>query len=220
MIFDVTIRHQTEGEDQIRPRAMSHATNERVANRHCVGRNVTTARPSGMARNSRGRAPERPLSSVAADRDSFRYRHLVDFSRSACPARIRCPEKCYAGRQHTARYDSRVIHMPLDANRQHRYERNAAANIAAEMVAVGDRVLVVGIAFLLILPYALAPLYRVIDPVSTLMLWRWAKRTRSRAHGGADWPHGVDPAPLRSRRRGRGVSAATTASISTNYGAW
>lgn len=27
---------------------------------------------------------------------------------------------------------------------------------------------------LLLLPYLLAPLYRVIDPVSTLMLWRWA----------------------------------------------
>ena len=40
------------------------------------------------------------------------------------------------------------------------------------------RVLVVGCAFLLILPYVLTPLYRVFDPVSTLMLWRWAKRVR------------------------------------------
>ncbi len=40
------------------------------------------------------------------------------------------------------------------------------------------RVLIVGIAFLLLLPYALTPLYRVVDPVSTLMLWRWAKRAR------------------------------------------
>ena len=38
--------------------------------------------------------------------------------------------------------------------------------------------LLVGIAVLLILPYALTPLYRVVDPVSTLMLWRWAKRAR------------------------------------------
>jgi monofunctional glycosyltransferase len=38
------------------------------------------------------------------------------------------------------------------------------------------RVLVLGIALLLLLPYALTPLYRVVDPVSTLMLWRWAKR--------------------------------------------
>jgi monofunctional biosynthetic peptidoglycan transglycosylase len=37
-------------------------------------------------------------------------------------------------------------------------------------------VLAGGIASLLILPYALVPLYRVVDPVSTLMLWRWAKR--------------------------------------------
>jgi len=36
--------------------------------------------------------------------------------------------------------------------------------------------LVVG--FVLLLPYLLTPLYRVIDPVSTLMLWRWANGAR------------------------------------------
>ena len=36
--------------------------------------------------------------------------------------------------------------------------------------------LAAGCAFLLILPYVLTPLYRVVDPVSTLMIWRWAKR--------------------------------------------
>jgi monofunctional glycosyltransferase len=40
------------------------------------------------------------------------------------------------------------------------------------------KILAVGIAFLLLLPYALTPLYRVVDPVSTLMLWRWAKGAR------------------------------------------
>ena len=30
------------------------------------------------------------------------------------------------------------------------------------------------VAAVLLLPYALAPLYRFVDPVSTLMLWRWA----------------------------------------------
>jgi monofunctional biosynthetic peptidoglycan transglycosylase len=40
------------------------------------------------------------------------------------------------------------------------------------------RVLVLGAVFVLLLPYALAPFYRVVDPVSTLMLWRWAKRAR------------------------------------------
>src|SRR5580704_5305012 len=40
------------------------------------------------------------------------------------------------------------------------------------------RVLALCVAFLLLLPYGLAPLYRVVDPVSTLMLWRWAKRAR------------------------------------------
>ena len=37
---------------------------------------------------------------------------------------------------------------------------------------------VVLLLLLLLLPYLLVPLYRVIDPVSTLMLWRWAKGAR------------------------------------------
>ena len=40
------------------------------------------------------------------------------------------------------------------------------------------RGLAIGCAVLLILPYLLTPLYRVADPVSTLMLWRWATRAR------------------------------------------
>jgi monofunctional glycosyltransferase len=40
------------------------------------------------------------------------------------------------------------------------------------------RGLVIACAALLILPYVLTPLYRVVDPVSTLMLWRWATRAR------------------------------------------
>jgi monofunctional biosynthetic peptidoglycan transglycosylase len=40
------------------------------------------------------------------------------------------------------------------------------------------RILLIGAAILLLLPYVLAPLYRVVDPVSTLMLWRWAKGER------------------------------------------
>ena len=40
------------------------------------------------------------------------------------------------------------------------------------------RGLIVGCAVLLILPYVLTPLYRVVDPVSTLMLWRWATGAR------------------------------------------
>jgi monofunctional biosynthetic peptidoglycan transglycosylase len=34
------------------------------------------------------------------------------------------------------------------------------------------------IAVVLLLPYLLVPLYRVLNPVSTLMLWRWAKGAR------------------------------------------
>ena len=31
---------------------------------------------------------------------------------------------------------------------------------------------------LLLLPYAIAPFYRLVDPVSTLMAWRWLKGRR------------------------------------------
>ena len=38
--------------------------------------------------------------------------------------------------------------------------------------------LVVVVVVVLLLPYLLVPLYRVVDPVSTLMLWRWATGAR------------------------------------------
>jgi monofunctional biosynthetic peptidoglycan transglycosylase len=44
------------------------------------------------------------------------------------------------------------------------------------------RVLAVVLVAVLLLPYLIVPLYRVVDPVSTLMLWRWmtgARVTRS-----------------------------------------
>ena len=34
------------------------------------------------------------------------------------------------------------------------------------------------IAVLILIPYVIAPFYRVVDPVSTLMLWRWATGAR------------------------------------------
>jgi monofunctional glycosyltransferase len=40
------------------------------------------------------------------------------------------------------------------------------------------RGLAIGCAVLVILPYLLTPLYRIVDPVSTPMLWRWATRAR------------------------------------------
>src|ERR1700704_2508051 len=43
-------------------------------------------------------------------------------------------------------------------------------------------VLLLGVAFLLLVPYALVPLYRAVDPISTLMLWRWAKGARVERH--------------------------------------
>ena len=40
------------------------------------------------------------------------------------------------------------------------------------------RIALVIVVVVLVLPYALTPLYRVVDPVSTLMLWRWASGER------------------------------------------
>jgi monofunctional biosynthetic peptidoglycan transglycosylase len=40
------------------------------------------------------------------------------------------------------------------------------------------RVVAIGVALVLLLPYLLVPLYRVADPASTLMLWRWATGAR------------------------------------------
>jgi monofunctional glycosyltransferase len=42
-------------------------------------------------------------------------------------------------------------------------------------MAVGGAIV---IAVLIVIPYVIAPLYRVVDPVSTLMLWRWATGAR------------------------------------------
>src|SRR4030088_2360398 len=40
------------------------------------------------------------------------------------------------------------------------------------------QVAAIALALVLLLPYLLVPLYRVVDPVSTLMLWRWAHGAR------------------------------------------
>jgi monofunctional biosynthetic peptidoglycan transglycosylase len=52
-------------------------------------------------------------------------------------------------------------------------ERRPAGLIARIIPA-----LCIVLAIILLLPYALTPLYRVVDPVSTLMLWRWARGAR------------------------------------------
>jgi len=41
------------------------------------------------------------------------------------------------------------------------------------------RVVLFVLMLMLLLPYALAPLYHVVNPVSTLMLWRWATGARA-----------------------------------------
>jgi monofunctional glycosyltransferase len=40
------------------------------------------------------------------------------------------------------------------------------------------RICVLAVAIVIALPYLIAPLYRFVDPVSTLMLWRWATGAR------------------------------------------
>jgi monofunctional glycosyltransferase len=40
------------------------------------------------------------------------------------------------------------------------------------------RMVAIALALVLLLPYLLVPLYRVVDPVSTLMVWRWATGAR------------------------------------------
>src|SRR6185436_13737377 len=40
------------------------------------------------------------------------------------------------------------------------------------------RIVAIALALVLLLPYLLVPLYRVVDPVSTLMVWRWATGAR------------------------------------------
>ena len=53
--------------------------------------------------------------------------------------------------------------------------REAAAPRRRSLVFRIARVLVVLLLGLLLLPYVLAPLYRIFDPVSTAMIWRWMK---------------------------------------------
>jgi monofunctional glycosyltransferase len=38
--------------------------------------------------------------------------------------------------------------------------------------------LLIGVAVLVLIPYAIAPFYRFVDPISTPMLWRWATGSR------------------------------------------
>jgi monofunctional glycosyltransferase len=51
------------------------------------------------------------------------------------------------------------------------------ASTAAPLRRIAIRVAIV-LLVLLLIPYAVAPFYRVIDPVSTPMLWRWATGAR------------------------------------------
>jgi monofunctional biosynthetic peptidoglycan transglycosylase len=68
---------------------------------------------------------------------------------------------------------------PLALSETHRPARPAKRQPCAprRLLRVVWGALVIA-AVILLLPYLLVPLYRVIDPVSTLMLWRWARGAR------------------------------------------
>jgi len=72
------------------------------------------------------------------------------------------------------------------------------------------QMLAVVCAFLLLLPYLLTPLYRVVDPVSTLMLWRWATRARVERM--------VTPIDFLAPTLSRTVIAAEDARFCSHYG--
>jgi monofunctional biosynthetic peptidoglycan transglycosylase len=70
--------------------------------------------------------------------------------------------------------------------------------------------LAMGCAALLLLPYVLTPLYRVVDPVSTLMLWRWATHARVE--------HVVQPIDLAGPMLPRTVLAAEDGRFCSHHG--
>jgi monofunctional glycosyltransferase len=72
------------------------------------------------------------------------------------------------------------------------------------------RIAVIAIVLVLLIPYALVPLYRVVEPVSTLMLWRRAK--------GARVERTVVPIERIDPNLPRAVVAAEDASFCTHHG--
>lgn len=66
--------------------------------------------------------------------------------------------------------------MPIAT--QSRRRSAAPARRARRWVSGLAWIFVLGLAAVLLLPYLLVPLYRAVDPVSTLMLWRWATGAR------------------------------------------
>ena len=108
--------------------------------------------------------------------------------------RIRRRAKCKAGVQSSATVamadrDDRTMHGSLPVpiakagklpQRGSRTEAGASAGRGAPTRRLPRvlRLIVLGLLCLILLPYVIAPFYRIIDPVSTLMLWRWAKRAR------------------------------------------
>ena len=57
---------------------------------------------------------------------------------------------------------------------QRRVQRRQSRRLILQLL----RALAVALLLVLLLPYLLAPLYRVVDPVSPPMLWRWVTGSR------------------------------------------
>jgi monofunctional biosynthetic peptidoglycan transglycosylase len=56
-----------------------------------------------------------------------------------------------------------------------RAPKQSAPGGSEKQVRPAFRFVIISGLFVLLLPYAVAPLYRFVDPVSTLMLWRWIR---------------------------------------------
>jgi monofunctional glycosyltransferase len=107
---------------------------------------------SGDGKRGDGMNQARPFAARAA----LALRHAADWVRSRFPASFPSP-------------------FPSPSSLP---SRRPAGHTAWRALRPVIRGIAIACAAVLILPYALTPLYRVVTPVSTLMLWRWATRAR------------------------------------------
>jgi len=56
-----------------------------------------------------------------------------------------------------------------------RTPKRTGSSGSAKQVGSALKLVILSVLFVLLLPYALAPLYRFVNPISTLMLWRWMR---------------------------------------------
>src|ERR1700676_793638 len=154
---------------------MSHPASDRVAIRHSPGSSSPTPIPSRIDRNSRGRdrtTRTQRRSGLRLFSGTVIGGVLPFLPTPAC--RVRWAQKCYAA----------IIPQPCDMRAISRGANHVPVRTAPAGLSMSTtppqtsspsrlsrvlRLLIVVLLFLLLLPYALTPLYRVVDPVSTLM---------------------------------------------------